>query len=573
MDKRIPIYNEYFTTLMSCSSRPINGTDASNAKFLIEKILYFRKNGIPNDMLYKLASKIIIFCTEYYENNFEDYLAIMNKSLIPAAMAIEEIGTDSPEQTVRISAPIIKYIKKIAETENLAECVCTENAFEIIMCSIENVENKIIKTVGNGWNSFFAKYFKIMLDIRYARETTKYLNYVINFAEYAEILCRESALVLYYIALCYDIIGEKERANLVYHNALEKVYDENILAAIYISLSTHWAESGNEILCRSLLDIAMEYSDKPVAYPGISSDMMKKLLFPFDKTELNNFDSLKLLRDNCIPVGYSKLVKSASMCLHLSNANSDLQALTEKILSDNHNIDAEYALFPQYDIVLLDSPQLSFGYIFNVNREYIIGRKAEICDITVENGTYTSRKQCAFLEESGKLILKNYSSMNTTYINHIRVNNSIELDSGILKMGRTLFGIKVFHKSPFIKNDAENNYDKYTPGSYTISYDRTLKKYRKTILLEKTRYFFLSLFYLQDGTFEKYCFDIEAANDSHYEFGFQGEERLRHFLSANKDIPLSEVLIKAFDDIGDDDNSKAKLLSFISDISSMQFHY
>lgn len=572
MDKKSPIFNDFFTTLMSCNSAPISGDAKSNAKYLIKKILYFRKNGIPNEMLYELASKIIIFCTEYYESNFEDFLAIMGNSLIPAAIAIEEIGTAKPEQIVRISAPIFRYIKKIADTENLAECVCIGNTFEIIMCSIENVDNKVIKIVGNNWSIFFAKYFKIMLDIRYASKSTKYFADAVNFAEYVEVLCRENSLILYYIALCYDIIGKREKADLAYHNALEKAFDENILAAIYISLSTRCAESGNEELCHCLLDIAMEYSDKPVAYPGISADMMKKLLFPFHKNELNYLDKLTLLRDNGIPIGYSRLVKSTSMCLNINNENSNLQTLADKILSDKHSIDAEYAHSPQYDIILLDSPQFC-GYIFNADREYIIGRNAKLCDIVVENDYYISRKQCAVLEDKERLILRNYSSMNTTYINNVQVNGSIELNSGILKMGRTLLGIKIFHKSPFIEIYAESNKDSNTPGSYEISYDRTLRKYRKKILLEKTRYFFLSMFYLQNGTFEKYCFDIEAANDSHYEFGLYGEEKLKHFLSADTNVSLSEALIKTFDAIGDDDNAKAKLLLFISDISSMQFHY
>ncbi|MCM1060266.1 MAG: FHA domain-containing protein [Eubacterium sp.] len=572
MDKKSSIFNEYFAVLMSCSSAPISGNAESNAKYLIKKILYFRENGIPNEMLYELASKIVVFCTEYYESNFEDFLAVMGNSLIPAAMALEEIGMNNPEQIVRISAPIIAYIKKIANTENWDKCVCTGNTFEIIMCSIENVENNVIKIIANDWGVFFVKYFKIMLDIKYASKSVEYFNDAVSFAEYAEVLFRESAPILYYIALCYDIAGKQEKANLAYHNALEKAFDENILAAIYISLSIQCAESGNEDLCHCLLDIAMEYSDKPVAYPCISADMMKKLLFPFHKNNFNYFDKLKFLKDNGITIGYSKLVKSASMCLQISGTNSNLQTLAEKILSDKHSIDAEYALFPQYDIVLLESPT-SCGYIFNVNREYIIGRENKICDIVVGNDLCTSRKQCTVLTYKERLVLQNYSSMHTTYINNVQVKDLIELNNGILKMGRTLFGIKVFYKSPFIENDAESHKDNNTPGSYEISYDRTLKKYCKTILLEKTRYFFLSMFYSQNGTFENYSFDIEAANDSHYEFGLQGEEKLKHFLSADTNISLSKVLIKAFDDIGNDNSAKAKLLLFIKDISSMQFHY
>ena len=163
--------------------------------------------------------------------------------------------------------------------------------------------------------------------------------------------------------------------------------------------------------------------------------------------------------------------------------------------------------------------------------------------------------------------------MNTTYINSIRVNNSIKLNSGILKMGKTLLGLRVFHKSPFFENGSESNKCRNTPGYYEISYDRTLRKYRKKILLEKTRYFFLSIFYLGSERIEKYCFDIEAVNDSHYEFGFEGEEKLKHFLSADTNISISEALIKAFDNIGDDDSAKEKLLLFINDISSMKFRF
>lgn len=572
MDKKASIFNEYFTALISCSSNIISGNAASKVKNLMGKIEYFRINGIPNEMLYELASKIVIFCTEYYESNFEDFLAIMGNSLIPAAMAIEEIGPSKPEKIARVSAPIIRYIKKFADTEKLAECVCTENEFEIIMCSIENVENKVIKVIGIDWSAFFVKYFKIMLDIRYVCTSTKYFADAVNFAGYAEILFRENAVIQYYIALCYDIMGQSGKADLAYHNALEKACDGNILAAIYISLSIRCAENGNEKLCHCLLDIAKEYSDKPVAYPGISADMMKKLLFPFYKNELSYFDQLKLLRDNGIPIGYSNLVRSTSMCLKISNEGSNLQTSAERFLSDKYNIDAEYALFPKYDIIFLNSPK-SCGYIFNTNREYIIGRKADICDIVVKNDCCISRKQCAVLEGKESPILKNYSSMNTTYINSIRVNNSIKLNSGILKMGKTLLGLRVFHKSPFFENGSESNKCRNTPGYYEISYDRTLRKYRKKILLEKTRYFFLSIFYLGNGTIEKYCFDIEAVNDSHYEFGFEGEEKLKDFLSADTNISLSEALIKAFDNIGDDDSAKEKLLLFINDISSMKFRF
>lgn len=42
---------------------------------------------------------------------------------------------------------------------------------------------------------------------------------------------------------------------------------------------------------------------------------------------------------------------------------------------------------------------------------------------------------------------------------------------------------------------------------------------------------------------------------SHYEFGHQGEEKRKHFLAADTNASLSDVLIKAFSDMGDDDKA------------------
>ena len=58
----------------------------------------------------------------------------------------------------------------------------------------------------------------------------------------------------------------------------------------------------------------------------------------------------------------------------------------------------------------------------------------------------------------------------------------------------------------------------YTVGDRWVWHDRSMNQWRLTVQLEETRYWFLSVFIKEDGTFNKFSLDYEGASDSHYEF-------------------------------------------------------
>ncbi len=68
-------------------------------------------------------------------------------------------------------------------------------------------------------------------------------------------------------------------------------------------------------------------------------------------------------------------------------------------------------------------------------------------------------------------------------------------------------------------------------------YDAYLEHYRKRIPLDDRSLYFLSVFYKQDGTVEKYSLDVEAASDTHIEFTAGGEKNILKELKSDASLP------------------------------------
>lgn len=81
-------------------------------------------------------------------------------------------------------------------------------------------------------------------------------------------------------------------------------------------------------------------------------------------------------------------------------------------------------------------------------------------------------------------------------------------------------------------------------------YDVSLKHYRKRIPLDDQRKYFLSVFYKQDGTVEKYSLDVETASDTHIEFDAGCEEKLLKALHAEASLPEALAEYMKLDNVG-----------------------
>ena len=105
-------------------------------------------------------------------------------------------------------------------------------------------------------------------------------------------------------------------------------------------------------------------------------------------------------------------------------------------------------------------------------------------------------------------------------------------------------------------------------GERTVWHDVFLHKWRLRIQLDEENYWYLSVFIHDDGSFDKYSLDEEAASDSHYEFVNEEGVRRRLFQPGDERLLFDTVLIRYVKE-----NSGNALLKMIRPSVTKEFHY
>ena len=85
----------------------------------------------------------------------------------------------------------------------------------------------------------------------------------------------------------------------------------------------------------------------------------------------------------------------------------------------------------------------------------------------------------------------------------------------------------------------------FQPGTYTEEYDASMREVRRRYALEPSRLYFLTLSFTEGGEFKgKYGFDVESANDSHYQFTTKEEPSIRKAVGARDGESLVEAMAR-----------------------------
>lgn len=106
------------------------------------------------------------------------------------------------------------------------------------------------------------------------------------------------------------------------------------------------------------------------------------------------------------------------------------------------------------------------------------------------------------------------------------------------------------------------------PGAFQARHDQSMGKWCLRIQLDNDHLWYLSVFVRDDGSFEKYSLDKEAANDSHYEF--VEEQKIRKSLYSIGDDRkyFHDILIPYVQAFGGE-----ALLNQIMPYVTEQFHF
>lgn len=106
------------------------------------------------------------------------------------------------------------------------------------------------------------------------------------------------------------------------------------------------------------------------------------------------------------------------------------------------------------------------------------------------------------------------------------------------------------------------------PGAFHARYDQSMGKWHLRIQLDNEHLWYLSVFIRDDGSFEKYSLDKEAANDSHYEFVEEQKIRKSIYSVGDENKYFHEILIPYVYAFGGE-----ALLNKIMPYVTEQFHF
>lgn len=106
------------------------------------------------------------------------------------------------------------------------------------------------------------------------------------------------------------------------------------------------------------------------------------------------------------------------------------------------------------------------------------------------------------------------------------------------------------------------------PGACRVWHDQAMKKWRIHIQLDDDRVWYLSVFINDDGSFEKFSLDKEAANDSHYVFWEEQKIRDSMYVLGDENKYFHEILIRYINEYGGE-ALESQILPYVTE----QFHF
>ena len=78
-------------------------------------------------------------------------------------------------------------------------------------------------------------------------------------------------------------------------------------------------------------------------------------------------------------------------------------------------------------------------------------------------------------------------------------------------------------------------------NAQNVEYDISMKQWRLSAQLDEKSYYYLSVFFDEEGTIQNYSLDEEAAHDSHYEFQNEKAVRWRVYQPGDEHKYLHEI--------------------------------
>ncbi len=309
---------ELTRTIDSCSSAPITNDLEDRARWLMGRVEYFRRRGVPERKLYILEFRILQYMPDFVVRNFSQFYTFLREDISSIYVAVEfHLDKGNFAAAKKIADPLAQLLEK-----NKAALIdghhCHQNSFELAMCTLET--RKVLETPStkDNYTAFLVAYARILQNTKDASgkrflmcESRKYLRW-------AQSMSPQNASVWLYLGASYN---EDEQMQLdCYQKALHYCYlkdDPYGLTAIYKHLAiSYWFRDHADVTA-ALRELVVRLGDDAMEL----AFLLKKRSTP-DRTPFRT-----VLQKLGIQIGFSDFVKETAE--FLSNREGKLRDHSE----------------------------------------------------------------------------------------------------------------------------------------------------------------------------------------------------------------------------------------------------
>lgn len=318
------ILDELQRVTMSCSSAPIVGTPEENARYVMDKISYFRENGVEESELYMLECKILQFMPDYVAENFSEFYAFLKEDISSIIMTMELfMARGDYAAAKKIAEPMADYLERNKEAL-INGHHCHQNAFETAMYTLKEKRQIATQHTKSNYTAFLILYARVLQHTRILRnnrdefcmkESRKYL-------EWAKELNPQNAGAWLYLGVSYT--GDEALKLEIFKTVQLDLYKEALkycylkdgdygLTKIYEHMAMYyWGKNQIEVVA-ALRDYITELGGNSIVLTFLLSKRHVTLSRPY----------WDILRKNGIQIGFSELVKKTAD--FLSDPRADMQ--------------------------------------------------------------------------------------------------------------------------------------------------------------------------------------------------------------------------------------------------------
>lgn len=294
---------ELTRTIDSCSSAPITNDLEDRARWLMGRVEYFRRRGVPERKLYILEFRILQYMPDFVVRNFSQFYTFLREDISSIYVAVEfHLDKGNFAAAKKIADPLAQLLEK-----NKAALIdghhCHQNSFELAMCTLET--RKVLETPStkDNYTAFLVAYARILQNTKDASgkrflmcESRKYLRW-------AQSMSPQNASVWLYLGASYN---EDEQMQLdCYQKALHYCYlkdDPYGLTAIYKHLAiSYWFRDRADVTA-ALRELVVRLGDDAMEL----AFLLKKRSTP-DRTPFRT-----VLQKLGIQIGFSDFVKETA---------------------------------------------------------------------------------------------------------------------------------------------------------------------------------------------------------------------------------------------------------------------